>query len=212
MKVEKKQWRDETGGTSKIDGLNFSADRVRESCTVRIEGTGHSIFGNACQKFKVYFNGEKIYDNELKGVQTITKKISGYQNFTVTGEMSISGMGTAIGNVSVECTYDESSVLKSQSVSWKDTAIMSEIEKLFLPAEQNWKRCEIKIEGEKNLSTGYHVQLIVDGQLASQNTHEGTLNGTESVVFAYDINRKATLLVSGYISTGGAKVTLTGLY
>ncbi|SHM62849.1 hypothetical protein SAMN05444266_109246 [Chitinophaga jiangningensis] len=222
MKTEVKTWQDKTIGISKIEGLNFDGDRYWEECTITIHGRGEGPWPlkATAQSFTIYLNGERIFSEVVFGKKVIKKTINSYNGFNITGDMAhqvVALTHRADGSVTVECTYNESSVLKSKSVSWKDTGAVTIMQNLFLDASETWKRCQVKIEGAKfdpghiNVNR-FRMQLITDGSLAQEKPYESILGGTESRLYSYNVNGKVTLLVSGYFNVGGAKVTLTGFY
>ncbi|HVI45142.1 MAG TPA: hypothetical protein VM802_09730 [Chitinophaga sp.] len=209
----KKTWKDKTNGVSKIERLNFDGDRFWEKCTITIVGKNKNGLFGAVQKFIVYLNGKKIFGKYLHGKEVITRTINSDKGFSVTGEMSSEFLtSTADGSVTVECTYKESSVLKSKSVTWKDGGVVTIMERLFLDATETWKKCEVLVEGYQNGANHFSLQLIRDGSLADDKPKTQELFGTGSRLYTYDINAKETLLVSGYFIAGGGKVTLTGFY
>lgn len=220
MDKEIKKWHDRTAGKSKIENLNFTADRFWEECEITIKGEEKNVFGTPNQEFTIYLNGEKIFDDALFGTKTIKKSIKKNCTISVTGVMGVN-LGTippAVGGVEVCCTYT-GPVLHGKSVTWSDaTAGISCIDRLFLDDEHIWEKCEIKVEGNKDKSTGCMVTLIADGDFAPGNLPGWTvLNGTESKIYTFEIGKKVPLVVAGYITNhaivgGGAKITLTGFY
>ncbi|RFS21801.1 hypothetical protein DVR12_14170 [Chitinophaga silvatica] len=214
MKTVEKTWEDSTDGWSKIERLNFDGDRYWEECTITINGKNSYFPTGAAQKFTIYLNDEKIFDEYIHGTKVKTKSINSDKGFSVTGTMSsdIPVAHDAIGSITVECTYKESSVLKSKSVSWSDGGFVTIMERLFLDATETWKKCEILVEGKPNTPNHFSLQLIKDGSLVDHEPKIDQLFGTGSRKYTYDINAKETLLVVGYFIAGGGKVTLTGIY
>ncbi len=214
MSSEKKSWQDTTAGISKIEGLNFDGDRFWEECTITLNGKGEQWPGITAQSFTIKLNDKEIFRKVLFGKKEIKVKIDSDKGFNITGDMAhqfAARFVKADGSVTVACTYKESSLLKSKSVTWKDSGGITIMENLFLDATENWKSCQIKVEGVQNGTNNFSMQLINDGSLVEQPIKD-TLFGTESRHYPFLLNGKGTLLVSGYFIAGGAKVTLTGFY
>jgi len=220
----KKSWHDDTRGGSNIEGINFPADRYWKTCSVTMNGihrlqllstevwTDKKIAGGSQDG-----EGQKKYQCGINGMCVVT--VNGY----LKNKLNPSG---AVGEVIVTCTYDDDSVVKSESKTWEDrTAANSLIQDLFLPADHTWLKCEIRVDFHSSTTdnpstTGCMVTLIKNGELAF--LPDGTLPlwaekvGAGSVSYLFDINAKVSLVAAGYISNkiagGGAKVTLTGYY
>jgi len=168
-KITLPKWRDETQGRSSIEKLHFPSDRKWIECEITIKGESQTdtlFYHQPNQHFTVYLNEKKVFDGELFGEKLIKEKINAIQHVSVTGEMSKRGLNCAMGSVTVSCTFEDSSVIKSKEATpWQDeTAAESWIEGVYLDSEQEWIRCEAKIEGLKNKVTFCTVTLLAEAK------------------------------------------------
>lgn len=225
MKSETKKWFAETKNVSKINGLNFFANKTWQLCNITVKNT------KGKSKFKIIVAIDDTIHTEkfiLKNgaSKLLTYKVYENATISVTGKLSKSlfDVSKAGGTVTVECTYNPSEVFRSKSVQWQDkTNGNSLIENLFL-TDEKWERCEIKIVGHKNKNTGCFVNLLANGELRKTPKglpHKIILNGADTKIFTFhldDIQEKVPLVVTGYIfnnivvAGGGLTITLTGIY
>lgn len=108
---------------------------------------------------------------------------------------------------------------KSESISWSAcTEGISSIDNLCLYGTHLWEKCEIYLQGYENKNTGCMITLISNGEIHKEGRVDWMeLVGTQSRTYSFEIHKKVSLVVAGYISNpaiigGGASITLTGFY
>ena len=217
MKSEIHKWEDATGGKSNIEGLVFPADRYWTNGRITVRGRDK----HQTVDLELYINNKLVKEVTCKPDQNETQiidfQIDGVKAVTVGGVLRNTGVFGASAYVEVEIWY-EGGIQQSESAKWSDeTAGMSMIENLCLEGRHSWKKCDIRIQGKKNRATQCSVTLLAGGALKEPFYDKKILNGTEEVVFSYEINRKLPLVVVGFIDNcdvigAGADITLTGYY
>ncbi|MBE6051176.1 MAG: hypothetical protein E7214_11130 [Clostridium sp.] len=215
-----KHWEDATGWKSSFEGLTFPADKKWTAGTIRFKGTRkkQKIKFEVTSENKVIAGDEfNLSDGEVKEYKfTINKctavNVSGY----VKKVKLIYGAGV---KVDVMLDYDKAiESLLSVSKTWKDeTGGISCIENLGFGADHLWRKVQVTLVGKKNSSSGVMVSILADEELISTPGWK-VLEGTETVVYEADINKKVPILVPGYITNhalvtgGGVNIKLTAFY
>jgi hypothetical protein len=224
MGTEEKQWSDQTAGKSYIEHLTFPADR--KWTKVKVEMYVKAGFGSANVKTELHTDKiegsgsvqEKWGSEETKSYEVNLNRVCA---FYIDGYLS--GVASK-GRVTVTASYEDGSILKSESKTWGDeTAGISMIDRLYLDATQKWEKVTIAVSFDKNKSTGCMVTLLNNGELAYMN--DGNIPpwadhfGSGNKIYEFTLNGrdKVPLVVDGYITShavigGGATITLTGYY
>lgn len=212
MNKVSQSWEERTPLLSKIERLNFSADRKWTTGTLTITGKDDT------QKFNInVFVDGQLYKEENFSLKMYEQKviplvINRKASITVTGSLQRNAAFSAAGGlVELSCEYDPTEVLKEESVSWQDsTAGTSCLERLFLSPTHKWEHCEVFVQGHKNTHANCRLTLLVNGE-ELWFLPDITLLGTESKQFTLPIGKQAPLLLVGYLSNElvGAHVTIT---
>lgn len=201
---EQRTWSDTTPGKSYVERLNFDPDRYWT--TVRIEILGKT--DETTYDLNLNLGGVKVKnyskDNLRKGEKVVYEyAVDAQTSISVVGSISRSCVLHEAGaEITVTACY-EGEMLKTEKVSWGDrTGGISVIEGLGMDDLHTWKTCVIRVKGDKNLQSFCTLTLIVDGDEygRDQLDQSFTIHGTSSKEFQFDIHKKASLLVVGYIS------------
>lgn len=216
-----KSWQDATGGKSYIEGLNYSADHKWTYGIITVRGTRQKsevelnvIAGGKCIR---KFDDFSIKDGETK---TFRFDVNAETSVSITGCVKNTYVLGAGADIHVQLHFDGVKI-KSVEKSWHDsTGGASCIEGLGFDADHHWEKCSILVKGDKNKETNCLLTLLVDGDLMmiDEMKENFMVSGTASKLFEININKRASLLVAGYIGnksvvTGaGATVILTATY
>lgn len=216
-----KRWQDATGGKSYIEGLNYIADHMWTYGIITIKGTRKKteveLEVTAGGKTLCKFDDFSIKDKETK---TLKFNVNAKTSVSVLGCIKNSYVFGAGVDIHVQL-YFEGEKIKNVQKTWSDsTGGISCIEGLGIDAEKHWEKCSILVKGNKGKETGCLLTLLVDGDLMiiEEMKEHFTVTGTSSKLFEVDINKKASLLVAGYIGNSsivagaGASIILTATY
>ncbi len=217
-----KKWEDATGGVSKIERLTFDADHNWTDGKITVTGTRSKSW----LEIEANAGSKNLLDTEFKikneEVMYFDFKVRECRAVAVTGKLQnwyVFGAG-ALVSVSLGYSKTEKPIKKVEK-SWSDsTAGISCIEGLGIDATHHWKSCVIEVVGDKDQVTGCLLTLLVDGDLYGMDLLEDsfTISGTSSKIFEFNIDKKSSLLVAGYITNagvftgGGLRITLTATY
>lgn len=220
-KTMEKYWHDRTFMYSNIENMELPGDRKWEKAVICVKGTEQK------QKFDIQLikdGSEKLLDKSysLKKGEERSVEVTVQDNcqLSVHGSLSTCPFPPAAGEVRLTGYYEKID-FKTVTRSWSDsTGGVSIFENLTLPADHIWDNVTVTFTGKQSKSTGINVALIVDGSLENFPGHPNNwivLQGTESGSVKFPLNKKAMLVVSGYITNhaltgGGADVTMTAYY
>lgn len=166
-----------------------------------------------------YDNKTAFLENIIIDKSKITKiklSLEGYYSIYI--RWNIKNPTNMDVKVKIELVYLPDSTLKMDLCRWEDSNnIVNNIEELYLLDNHKWIRSSIIITSYKSKVVEYILTLIVDGSLKMPLISSGSIEDGYSKIYSYNIDRKAILLLSGYIINKSIKdscanVTLIGYY